>query len=214
MQKSPFSSNPEAQNERMRRYYRNVARVYDLTRWAFLFGRKAILKHLAIESENPVIVEVGCGTGHNLKMLGKRFPNANLVAFDVSGDMLAIAEAQLKRAGIKADLRHQAYQKSALSAPADLILFSYSLTMINPQWETLISQAREDLKPGGKIAVVDFHDTRSKLLRGHMDRHHVRMDGHLLPELSKLFEPIHLKKGRAYFGWWTWLEFVGEKGRE
>jgi S-adenosylmethionine-diacylgycerolhomoserine-N-methlytransferase len=45
-------------------YYAWQSRIYDATRWAFLFGRDALLDDLQLKPGNTV-VEVGCGTGRN-----------------------------------------------------------------------------------------------------------------------------------------------------
>jgi S-adenosylmethionine-diacylgycerolhomoserine-N-methlytransferase len=98
-----------------------------------------------------------------------------------------------------------------LKEPVDVVLFSYSLSMFNPGCEGAIEQAYDDLKPGGYIAVVDFHDTASNWFRRWMGRHHVRMEGHLLPLLEERFEIKTLEVRRAYGGLWRYFLFVGQK---
>ncbi len=58
----------------MRRYYRWQSVIYDLTRWTFLFGRNEMLNRLPIRNDLKTmrLVEVGCGTGRNLKRLAGR----------------------------------------------------------------------------------------------------------------------------------------------
>ena len=51
------------------RYYRWHAHFYDATRWAFLFGRKALIRLAAKQLQPRRILEVGCGTGKNLAEL-------------------------------------------------------------------------------------------------------------------------------------------------
>ena len=211
MGSSSFARDAGAQSDQMRRFYRVQSKLYDWTRWAFLFGRRGMVDRLVLPRPDAVIVEVGCGTGQNLLQLGRRFPGTRLIGYDVSGDMLARAERKLRKGGVRAELRHAPYGAEALGLVPDVILFSYSLTMINPQWAELIWRAWEDLGVGGQIAVVDFHDTGSGLLTWHMERSHVRMDGHLLPVLEKGFEGRHVALRKAYGGWWRWVEFVGVK---
>src|SRR5262249_754850 len=43
--------------------------------------------------------------------------------------------------------------------PADIVTFSYSLTMI-PDWFKAVDHARAILKPGGLIGVADFYVSR------------------------------------------------------
>ena len=74
----------------------------------------------------------------------------------------------------------------------DIILFSYALTMINPQWHDLILQAKADLKPGGAIGVADFYNSKNQWFKNHMGNHHVRMDSHLNPVLEAEFDHLLL----------------------
>ena len=63
----------ERQPEKMRAYYRFHAGIYDATRWSFLFGRKTLLYNLPVRTDIPQsLLEVGCGTGHNLRLLARR----------------------------------------------------------------------------------------------------------------------------------------------
>ena len=55
------------------------------------------------------------------------------------------------------------------SGPADVVTFSYSLTMI-PDWFAAIENALAMLKPGGLIGVVDFYVAR-KFPRDGLARH-------------------------------------------
>src|SRR5258705_4591589 len=49
------------------RYYRWHAHFYDVTRWAFLFGRTALIRLAAGQLRPRRILEVGCGTGRILR---------------------------------------------------------------------------------------------------------------------------------------------------
>jgi S-adenosylmethionine-diacylgycerolhomoserine-N-methlytransferase len=203
----------QEQVARMRTYYRFQSRIYDLSRWAFLFGRESLIHKLPFDLQQTFTgLEIGCGTGYNLRYLSYCFPKARLTGLDVSDDMLRIAARQT-RTFPQIQLRAQAYGSGVYgwTGKLDLILFSYALTMINPQWEELIGQAWQDLRPGGIIAVVDFHDSRLPAFKTHMQGHHVRMDAHLLPALHARFIPQHTAIHKAYFGMWQYMLFVGKK---
>ncbi len=66
------------QAQTMQRYYRLQSKIYDATRWTFLFGRKRIIRELPVLEQKAAleVLEVGCGTGYNLKRLALQFPNA------------------------------------------------------------------------------------------------------------------------------------------
>ncbi len=95
--------------------------------------------------------------------------------------------------------------------PFDLLVFSYALSMFNPGWDQAIGVAHQELAPGGTIAVVDFHSSPLALFKRWMALNHVRMEGHLLPELQSRFAIIHQEIRPAYGGIWYYLLFVGKK---
>ena len=209
-----LSGQVDQQNDAMRNYYSMHAMIYDLTRWSFLFGRRELVKRLPFEKNDaPVILEVGCGTGYNLSLLQKKLPSAQLIGLDVSKDMLEQAQKRFKNKSRAPQLINKAYSRDddAFKGKVDAILFSYSLTMINPQWNDLLHKALDDLKPGGIIGVVDFHNSPFQWFKTHMANNHVKMEGHLLPILESLFEPLHHRVGKGYFGIWQYLVFSGRK---
>ncbi len=93
----------------------------------------------------------------------------------------------------------------------DLVLFSYALSMLNPGWQEAIRRGVTELKPGGMIAVVDFHATPFAWFSRWMRVNHVRMEGHLLPGLQQHFETVSAEIFRAYGGLWTYFRFTGTK---
>jgi S-adenosylmethionine-diacylgycerolhomoserine-N-methlytransferase len=204
----------QEQNSAMQRYYKLQSKIYDATRWAFLFGRKRILRELPFTTgDNFDLLEVGCGTGFNLRRLVALYPKATLIGLDVSSDMITLSRKATRKCADRVELRKMPYQDndSDLTGKLDAVLFSYSLTMINPQWESLIHRAKKDLKPGGVIAVVDFHNSTIRPFKKHMGNHHVRMDGHLLPVLEQAFEKEVSRVQMAYFGLWEIVTFIGKK---
>lgn len=203
-----------SQNHAMKKYYKFQSKIYDLTRWAFLFGRTNLIHQLPIARDAAIrVLEVGCGTGYNLYNFASYFVNAQLVGIDVSEDMIALSQKKMEPYKNRVDLLSQAYGKKAIlnEESFDVVVFSYALTMINPHWENLIEQAYKDIKPGGIIAVVDFHDTRNPLFKLQMKNNHVRMDGHLLPILEKKFSTLSADIQSAYLGMWEYFSFVGIK---
>jgi S-adenosylmethionine-diacylgycerolhomoserine-N-methlytransferase len=208
------SKSDNTQVETIRNYYRLQARIYQATRWSFLFGRKQMITALKLPwTSEKTIVEVGCGTGHNLYTLAKNYKNLQLIGIDISTDMLSVAAKKLQRFAKRVVFLEKPYAPGHWNLPAkpDIILFSYCLTMINPGWEAALQRASEDLSEGGAIAVVDFYGSRFGFFRRWMGFNHVRMEQHLLPVLEKLFKTVHLEVHQAYGGLWTYFLFVGEK---
>lgn len=200
------------QSARMEGYYRLHAQIYDATRWSFLFGRKTLIRRVAAMTQPATILEIGCGTGKNLLTLAKTFPQARLFGLDISESMLRIASKNLASQQVSVELLHQAYDRPLHPEPSfDLILCSYSLSMINPDWLGVIHYAEADLNPGGFVATVDFHNSAVPLFKRWMQVHHVRMDGHLLPALADTFQPQYVETPSAYGGLWQYFLYVGQK---
>ena len=190
-------------------YYRLHARIYDATRWSFLFGRQAILRRIVDRSKPTRILEVGCGTGRNLLELAKLLPSASLTGLDLSGDMLNIARQKTAAHSDRVRLVEARYDEP-LGEGYDLVLFSYALSMFNPGWEAALRTAHRELGPNGTLAVVDFHDSPHGWFERWMKMNHVSMEQHLLPELKRQFEPLDARVQKAYFGLWRYVTFLGK----
>lgn len=196
-------------------YYRFHSKIYDATRWSFLFGRGGLISRVAnLPDPKPRrILEIGCGTGKNLVALRRRLPDAHLTGLDLSSQMLDVARRKVGGEADKVSLLCKAYEAALEPRSFDLIVASYTLTMINPGFEGVIAAAAEDLADGGRIAVVDFHASPVKLFEKWMGVNHVRMDGQLQPVLKQHFNPEYCRVRRAYAGLWKWITFVGTPKR-
>ncbi len=212
---STCSSKGMDKTGKLQGYYRWHAPIYDATRWSFLFGRRTIVVLAAKQlgrNNNLRILEVGCGTGRNLKALARTFPKAQITGVDLCAPMLAKAEKSTAGYAERITLLHEAYATALLpEASCDLVLFSYALTMFNPGFDTALDTARTHLKPGGLVAVTDFHDSRLGVFKSWMGANHVRMEGHLAPELDARFERKQLSVRRAYAGVWEYFLYLGRR---
>lgn len=146
--------------------YRHQRHIYDATRKYYLLGRDDMIRELDAASGDSVL-ELGCGTGRNLVMIGKRYPDCRLFGLDISEEMLINARLTLGRRGnspatlIQGDARMlDAYAQFGESG-FDHIVLSYALSMI-PPWRETLTAAIANLKPTGRLHVVDF-GTREKL---------------------------------------------------
>lgn len=193
-------------------YYKFQSRIYDATRWGFLFGRQQILNKIPDLPTNPRILEVGCGTGKNIGLMEYLFPDAKIYGIDLSRAMLQKAR-QKTGDTTKITLINKSYGSEQIELkPFDLILFSYSLTMAGEKTCAILQQAYEDLKPNGHIAVADFLSTPSTFFQAWMKRNHVNIDGSLLPLLNKYFIQKYSSINPAYFGLWNYFMFWGKRG--
>jgi trans-aconitate 2-methyltransferase len=93
-------------------------------------------------------VDLGCGPGNSTRLLAKRWPAADVIGIDSSGDMLASAgQSGIRATWVEADLAAWAPQH----AP-DLIFSNAALHWVGGH-ETLLPRLLECVRPGGVLAV-------------------------------------------------------------
>ncbi|MDZ7681172.1 MAG: class I SAM-dependent methyltransferase [Fodinibius sp.] len=199
-------------SDELQNYYRYHAHIYDATRWSFLFGRKQILEMIPELPSQPRVMEVGCGTGQNMERLEYCLPDAEILGVDLSDEMLNIARNKLMQSPQMRFKKGNYGTHSLGEEPFDLILLSYSLTMIGDDVEMVVKQLLQDLKPRGYVAVVDFHTSPFGWFRHWMQMNHVDLSGELLPLLKTYFRPTDITINNAYMGLWSYFMFVGKNG--
>ena len=147
---------------RMDHLYRHARHIYDATRKYYLLGRDQLLDRIAQKPAHRIL-EIGCGTARNLIGLAHRLPQAQLFGLDASAQMLKTATRSVHRSGQRIVLRHglaenlDHFHTFGLTAPFDTIFFSYSLSMM-PGWPYALQAALQNLKPNGRLYIVDFYD--------------------------------------------------------
>lgn len=150
-------------SELMDSIYRHQRFIYDATRKYYLLGRDRMIRGLAMAPRQSLL-EIGCGTGRNLAVAARRFPDIRLYGLDISSAMLASAEKTLLclgraepvlRLGDAAQLQASDFGVGGF----DRIMISYALSMI-PEWEKTIDAALAALKPGGSLHIADFGQQR------------------------------------------------------
>ena len=148
--------------ERLESFYSGQAQAYDAFRARLLQGRAELYRSLPVP-DGGVWVDVGGGTGANLEHLGDRMAQLRRAyVVDLTPSLLRVADERIQARGW-ANVRTLHADATTLTLPegerADVVTFSYSLTMI-PDWFAAIDAAWRLLKPGGLIGVVDFYVAR------------------------------------------------------
>jgi S-adenosylmethionine-diacylgycerolhomoserine-N-methlytransferase len=146
---------------RMNRMYRRQRHFYDGTRRYYLLGRDQLICGLQPVADANVL-EIGCGTGRNLVLAARLYPDARFFGVDVSTEMLTSAITAITRAGLTSQVRVAHGDGTAFDSRIlfgipqfDHVMISYSLSMI-PDWRRVLEAAASRIKPGGRLHIVDF----------------------------------------------------------
>lgn len=152
---------PVEATRRMNRMYRWQRHIYNATRRYYLLGRDQLIAGLR-PAAGASVLEIGCGTGRNLVVAARLYPDARFFGIDVSTEMLTSAISAISRRGLANRIRvahgdGTAFDPQLLfGVPSfDHVMISYSLSMI-PEWRRVIEAAASHLKPGGRLHIVDF----------------------------------------------------------
>jgi S-adenosylmethionine-diacylgycerolhomoserine-N-methlytransferase len=147
----------------MDRMYRHQRHVYDLTRKYYLAGRDEAVARLR-PGTGDTVLEIGCGTGRNLIMAARAYPEAQFFGLDVSREMLGATAASIARAGLSSRISITQADATAFDpvplfghAQFDRVMISYVLSMI-PPWREALGRAFDVVAPGGSLHCVDFGD--------------------------------------------------------
>lgn len=221
----------ETQEERLDSFYAGQAGDYDAFRERMLHGRDLLFAGLPMKP-GADWVDIGAGTGRNGERWGDGLGELGSATFvDLSRAMLEVADARIaKHDWTRARTVHaDATQLPLPDASADLVTFSYSLSMV-PDWFAAIDEAFRILRPGGAIGVADFYVSRrypAAGLRTHSyftrnfwpvwfgsDNVHPSPDH--LPMLRRKFRTLHLTEGMGNLPWMPILRapyyvFVGQR---
>lgn len=145
----------------MNNVYRGQRHIYDLTRKYYLLGRDRMIRDMDVPDSGTVL-EIGCGTGRNLAVIGKVWPECRMFGIDISDEMLKTASNNLTRADMNDRVRLAQGDAASFDAMNlfgrgrfDRIVFSYTLSMI-PEWQAALRQVLPLLSTQGSIHIVDF----------------------------------------------------------
>lgn len=220
---------------RMENFYAGQASGYDDFRRRLLRGRAEMCAAISLPRRNLIWVDMGGGTGSNLLYLGSEISQlAKVYVVDLADSLLKVASDRAAQAGwTNVDVVHaDATNFCPAEGYADVVTFSYSLTMI-PDWMRALDNARRILRVGGQVGVVDFYVSRKHVAppltrHGWFTRHgwptwfatdNVFLSPDHLPRLRDLFQTVHCTEHRAKVPYMPLVRvpyyiFVGQKTDE
>src|SRR5215813_6996054 len=165
---------------------------------------RALAHHLPLSARR--LLDIGTGTGRLLEVLAPKVERA--VGIDQSREMLALARANLARAGIdNAEIRQGDMYALPFEADSfDVVTIHHVLHYADDPAAALTEAARV-VRPGGVVLVVDFspHDL-VELKREHAHVHlgfaDNQVQGWLRSAGLNPLEPIHFPGRRLMTGIW------------
>jgi S-adenosylmethionine-diacylgycerolhomoserine-N-methlytransferase len=203
---------------RLEAFYGPQAGHYDGFRERLLTGRDELMQWLE-PAAGERIVELGAGTGRNPAYLGPRLAAlGRLTLVDLCPSLLTQARQRWQGVAKVEVVEADACTWRPADA-VDAVYFSYALTMI-PDWQAAMANAVAMLRPGGRLAVVDFtlaseqsrfgrwfwrswfghdgvrlDDEHMAALRRLLPRHQLSVRRTLVPYLPGVAVPYYLFRG-------------------
>ena len=182
-----------ARAEKAQRYFSANAARWDRIRSLHIDETEVEAALLAaFEGHAPqTLADLGTGTGRVLELLGPRVTHA--VGIDLSREMLAVARANLDRAGLSHCMVRQGdiTRLPLAEASADAVTI-HQVLHFAAEPARVVAEAARILAPGGLVVIVDFAPHDQEVLR---DRHAHRRLGFAEAEVAFWLESAGLTPG-------------------
>jgi ubiquinone/menaquinone biosynthesis C-methylase UbiE len=133
-------------------------------------------------------LDLGTGTGRLLEVFSDQYTSA--LGIDASHDMLAVARANLSKAGLNnAQVRHgDVYALNVPPKSFDVVAIHQVLHFLDEPARAL-SEAARALRPGGRLLIVDFAPHELEFLR---ENHAHRRLGFARDQMERWLEALDL----------------------
>lgn len=181
-------------SEKAQAYFSRNAADWDVMRRLHVSEAAVEEKLAELIGGEPVeaFLDLGTGTGRILQLFSSLYSRG--VGVDASRDMLAVARANLDRAGItKASIRHGDIFNLPLERGEFDVVTIHQVLHFLEEPEAAVAEAARMLKPGGRLVVVDLAPHTLTRLR---DEHaHIRL-GFSHQTLSEWLERAGLRVER------------------
>jgi ArsR family transcriptional regulator len=175
------------------KYFRANASQWDEIRSLYVPEQdvESALSKIFDSLEINEFLDIGTGTGRMLELFGRRVVKGTGV--DLSREMLAVARAKLDAAGLgNCQVRHaDMYTLPIPSHSIDAVTVHQVLRYVDDP-QSAIREAARVLRPGGRVAVVDFAPHDIEELR---DQHAHRRLGFAHDEVAGWFKSAGLSPG-------------------
>ncbi|MDO8307717.1 MAG: class I SAM-dependent methyltransferase [Actinomycetota bacterium] len=132
------------------RGYQSVAPSNSDERRARYEGQHSRLEYFVDEftdllgyANGDVFLDLGCGTGQNIRMLAARFPASRIIGYDLNADAVSLVRECEEHPGVSValgDIADPAFRGVALAEPVDHIIMSHVFSLVfGPSMEETIA---------------------------------------------------------------------------
>jgi ubiquinone/menaquinone biosynthesis C-methylase UbiE len=180
------------------RFYTRIARIYDLFVKAVPLWRSWLRRTLP-KLKGPRVLEASFGTGYLLTRYAGRVEAHGV---DLNARMVAVAQENLRRAGLTADLRQGDVEALPYpDASFDTVLSTMAFSGY-PDGRAALAEMLRVMKPDGRLVLIDVgypsdaNRLGTWLTRGWM------LTGDLIRDMDALFRDVGLEVEDEEIGGW------------
>lgn len=153
---------------RLRQSFAQAADTYDAAAVLQREIADRLLARLEVVRLQPqVILDIGCGTGYDLRQLSKRYPRAQVLGLDIAESMTRRARRRLGRwrriSGRSMFACGDAERLPFGTASMDMVVSNLALQWCDPR--IVFAEARRVLRPGGLLMFTTFGPDTLRELR-------------------------------------------------
>lgn len=181
-------TNHHSENE-VNEMFSRVAGKYDLLNNVISLGtqkswRAKLFDQLTLKAGMDCL-DLCCGTGDLTIALARQVgPSGRTIGLDFNQDMLAHAEAKVRKAGLGKDI--ELIQADAMALPFsarafDVVTIGFGLRNV-PDANQVLAEAYRVLKPGGQFACLEMSQPTNPVVKAGW-----RAYFHVFPHLAQLF---------------------------
>jgi demethylmenaquinone methyltransferase/2-methoxy-6-polyprenyl-1,4-benzoquinol methylase len=148
----------------MRAMFHTIAPRYDFFTRIFSYGMDGLWKRALLERARlpaaPVVLDLASGTGDFSLLAARQYPDARLVAADLTQRMLQFARARGVERAVCADAGRLPFRDGAF----DCVCIGYGLRNF-PDLALAVREIERVTRPGGLLLSLDFFLPSNLLLR-------------------------------------------------
>jgi ubiquinone/menaquinone biosynthesis C-methylase UbiE len=155
-----------AQKNTIQETFNNVADVYDSKELRFFTDSAKYLASIIPLRGHESVIDIATGTGNAALAVASHVPRGNVTGIDFSGGMLEQARKKAFAANIKNTEFIEMDMQSIDFPPAtfDAAICAFGIFFVEDM-DTLLSRIVKIIKPGGVIAICNFHESYFNPLR-------------------------------------------------